>query len=129
MFRDWNIVEKVFAASASHTFSATTDNGQNIVNAVRLSSLQRFATLAHTLQLTIKKALTVSKGHTTVARCKKFVEHFNKSPKETYKLREKQRILQLPDHKLIQDCPTSTLAMLECVSEQQVATAVLMKGS
>jgi len=41
-------------------------------------------------------------------------------------------MLQLPDHKLIQDCPTwwgSTLAMLKCVSEQQAAIAtVLIKG-
>ena len=41
-------------------------------------------------------------------------------------------MLQLPDHKLIQDCPTRwgrTLAMLKCVSEQQaVIAAVLMEG-
>ena len=124
MFRDWNIVEKVFAA--------TTDNGQNIVNAVGLLSLQYFPCLAYTLQLAIKKALTVSKVHTTVARCKKLVEHFNKSPKETYKLKEKQKMLQLPDHKLIQDCPSrwsSTLAVLKRVSKQQAAiAAVLMEG-
>ena len=124
MFRDWNIVKKVF--------SATTDNRQNIVNAVGLLSLQHFPCIAHTLQLAIKKALIVSKVHTTVARCKKLVEHFNKSPKETYKLREKQKMLQLPDHKLIQDCPTrrdSTLAMLKRVSKQQAAiAAVLLEG-
>ena len=47
-------------------------------------------------------------------------------------MREKQKTLQLPDHKLIQDCPTrwdSTLAMLNHVSEQQTAIAtVLMEG-
>ena len=41
-------------------------------------------------------------------------------------------MLQLPDHNLIQDCPTrwgSTLAMLKRVSEQQAAiAAVLMEG-
>jgi len=71
--------------------------------------------------------------HSIIARCKKLVEHFNKSPKETYKLREKQKMLQLPEHQLTQDCLTcwgSTLNMLlKHVSEQQAAiAAVLMEG-
>ena len=70
--------------------------------------------------------------HTAIARCKKLVEHFNKSTKETYRLREKQKMLQLEEHKLIQDCPTrwgSTLLMLQHVSEQQAAiVAVLIEG-
>ena len=41
-------------------------------------------------------------------------------------------MLQLPDHRLMQDCPTrweGTLAMLKCVSEQQAAiAAVLIEG-
>ena len=124
MFQEWNISDKVFGS--------TTDNGQNIVNAIGLLGLQHFPCLAHTLQLSIKKALNISKVHSTIGRCKKLVEHFNKSPKETYKLREKQKMLQIPEHQLIQDCPTrwgSTLNMLERVSEQQAAiAAVLMEG-
>jgi len=98
MFQEWNIADKVFGG--------TTDNGQNIVNAIGLLGLQHFPCLAHTLQLAMKKAFAVTKVHSAVARCKKLVEHFNKSPKATYKFREKQKMLQLPDHKLIQDCPT-----------------------
>ena len=113
-------------------FGATTDNGQNIVNAIDLLSLEHFPCLAHTLQLAIKKVYTIPKVHTAVARCKKLVEHFNKSTKETYSLREKQKMLQLKEHKLIQDCPTqwgSTLSMLQRVSEQQAAiAAVLIEG-
>ena len=67
-----------------------------------------------------------------IARCKKLVEHFNKSIKETFCLHEKQKMLQLEEHKLIQDCPTrwgSTLLMLHRVSEQQAAiAAVLIEG-
>ena len=78
------------------------------------------------------KALQVPKVHNTVARCKKLVEHFKKSSKETYKLREKQVMLQLPQHQLIQECPTrwrSTLSMLKRLAEQQAAiAAVLMEG-
>lgn len=62
MFQDWNIIG--------------TYNGQNIVNAVRLLGIQHFPCVVHTLQLGIIKALGVSKAHTTIARCKKLVEHF-----------------------------------------------------
>ena len=62
----------------------------------------------------------------------KLVEHFRKSTKETYKLREKQEMLKLPQHQLIQECTTrwgSTLGMLERIMEQQAAiAAVLMEG-
>ena len=106
MFEDWKITGKVFGG--------TTDNAQNIVNAIGLLGMDHFPCIAHTLHLGIKKALDVSKVHKTLARCKKLVEHFKKSTKETYKLREKQEMLQLPNHQLIQDCPTrwgSTLHM------------------
>lgn len=83
MFQEWDISNKVFGA--------TTDIGQNIVNAIDLLDLEHFPCLAHTLQLAIKKAYTIPKVHSTVARCKKLVEHFNKSMKGTYKLHEKQK--------------------------------------
>ena len=98
MLQDWKISDKVFCW--------TTDNGQNIVNATQLLGIEHFPCIAHTLQLAIMKALQVPKVHSTIARCKKLVEHFKKSSKETYKLREKQMMLQLPRHQLIQECPT-----------------------
>ena len=49
-----------------------------------------------------------------------------------YKLQEKQELLKLPQHMLIQDCIThwgSTLCMLEHLIEQQIAiSAVLAEG-
>ena len=120
MFEDWKITGKVFGS--------TTDNAQNIVNAIGLLGMDHFPCIAHTLQLGIKKALDVSKVHKTLARCKKLIEqHFKKSTKETYKLRE---MLQLPNHQLIQDCPTrwgSTLHMLERLAEQQAAILMEVK--
>jgi len=124
MLNDWGISSKVFGA--------TTDNGQNMVNAIELLGLDHFPCLAHTLQLAVKKAFTIPCVSTAIGRCKKLIEHFNKSTKETYRLREKQKMLQIKEHKLIQDCPTrwgSTLAMLQRVSEQQAAiAAVLIEG-
>ena len=107
-------------------------NGRNIVNAIKLIELDHFPCIAHTLQLSIKKTLEVLQVHKILSRCKKLVEHFMKSTKETYNLREKQKMLQLPNHQPIQHCPTrwgSTLNMLERLAEQQAAIcAVLMEG-
>jgi hypothetical protein len=86
--------------------------------------------IAHTLQLSIKNGLAISRVQRVLGQCKKLVEHFKKSTKEKYKLREKQEMLKLPQHKLIQDCVTrwgSTLGMLESLMEQQAAIAAVLK--
>ena len=83
---------------------------------------------SHTLQLAIIKALQVPRVHNIIiARCKELVEHFKISSKDTYKLRE--MMLQLPQHQLIQECPTrwgSTLSMLKRLAEQQAAIAAVL---
>ena len=124
MFQSWNISHKVFCA--------TTDNAANIVNAASLLGIEHFPCFAHTLQLSVKKALDVQNVRNTIAQCKKLVQHFKHSTKEMYCLRHKQELLQLPQHELIQDCATrwgSTLCMLQQLSEQQAAiAAVLLEG-
>ena len=124
LFDSWKISDKVCGA--------TTDNGRNIVNAIGLLKIEHFPCVAHTLQLSIKNGLEVTRVQRVLGRCRKLVEHFRKSTKETYKLREKQEMLKLPQHKLIQECTThwgSTLGMLERIMEQQAAiAAVLMEG-
>ena len=124
MFQAWNISDKVCGA--------ITDNGGNIVNAVGLLGIEHFPCMAHTLQLSIKRGLNVVRVQRVLSRCRKLVEHFKKSTKETYKLREKQDMLKLPQHQLIQECATrwgSTLGMLQRLLEQQAAiAAVLMEG-
>ena len=113
-------------------FCATTDNAANIVNAASLLGIEHFPCFAHTLQLSVKKALDVQNVRNTIAQCKKLVQHFKHSTKEMYCLRHKQELLQLPQHELIQDCATrwgSTLCMLQQLSEQQAAiAAVLLEG-
>ena len=124
MFEDWKIAGKVCGG--------ITDNASNMVNAFRLMGIEHFPCVAHTLQLSIGRGLGVTRVQRVLGRCKKLVTHFKKSTKETYKLREKQEMLQLPQHMLIQDCVTrwgSTLAMLERLMEQQAPiAAVLMDG-
>ena len=102
MLLDWNIDNKVFGA--------TTDNGRNIVNAIGLLGLKHFPCVAHMLQLSINYGFKIVRVRNALARCKKIVEHFKKSLKETYKLRQKQDMLQLPQHKLVQDCVTDGVA-------------------
>ena len=123
MLKDWGISEKVCGG--------ITDNASNTVNAIGLLGIEHFPCVAHTLQLSIKNGLTVSRVQRVLGPCKKLVEHFKKSTKETYKLREKQEMLKLPQHKLIQDCVTrwgSTLGMLERLMEQQAAIAAVLMG-
>ena len=124
MLSSWKISSKVNGA--------VTDNASNIVNTFRLLGIQHFPCIAHTLQLAIQKGLDLTRVQRVLGRCKKLVSHFKKSTKETYKLREKQSMLKLPKHALIQDCVTrwgSTLSMLERLMEQQAAiAAVLMEG-
>ena len=62
--------------------------------------------MGHTLQLSVKRGLEVAKIRKCVSRCKCLVSHFKKSSKEMYKLREKQTMLELPNHEIIQDCVT-----------------------
>ena len=88
---------------------------ERTLSTIGLLGIKHFPCIAHTLQLAVKKALQVPKVSSTIARCKKLVQHFKKSTKEAYKLRNKQEMLQLPQHELVQDCPTSwgsTLGML-----------------
>ena len=64
-----------------------------------------------------------------ISHCKSIVTHFKKSTKEMYKLREKQKMLELPSHELVQNCVTrwgSTLVMLEHLMEQQAAIAAVL---
>ena len=124
LLQSWNVTGKVCGA--------ITDNAGNIKNAIRLLGIEHFPCVAHTLQLSIKRGLEVVKVRQVLGRCRKLVEHFQKSLNETYHLREKQEMLKLPQHKLIQECATrwgSTLDMLQRLMEQQAAiAAVLMSG-
>ena len=88
--------------------------------------------MGHVLQLSIGKAFKLGPVDRVLGKVKRLVAHFQRSNNETYAFREKQAILHLPKHELIQECITrwsSCYRMLERVLEQQQALyAVLMQN-
>ena len=119
---DWKIdTDKVIAV--------VTENAKNMTNAISELDLFNFPCIGHTLQLGVKRAFDVPKVHTTLARAGKLVAHFHRSPKSMSKLREKQKLLGLPEHQLIIDCITrwgSTYEMLKRSIEQQQAICAML---
>ncbi len=124
-FTEWSLSEKVYGFC--------TDNAQNIVNAV-INNLQvlHLPCFGHTLQLSVQKAFNLTEIAVVLGKVRKLVGHFKKSSKATYCLREKQRLLNLPEHELIQHCDTrwgSVYAMLERFLEQQAAVCAVLMGN
>lgn len=106
----WNIKEKVFAC--------VTDNAPNMISAVRLANLTHFSCVAHTLNLVVKSGLGTPEIEDIIQKIKAIVEHFNRSPMATKKLRNMQEQLRPGEkaRKLKMDVATrwnSTLDMVE----------------
>ena len=125
MLSKWGIKDQIYGA--------TTDNAQNIKNAiVDIMELHHLGCIGHTLQLSVNKSFQLSPVARLLGRVKKLVEHFKRSTKETYLLRDKQILLDIPQHELIQQCDTrwnSTLYMLQRVREQQPALCSVLLES
>ena len=89
--------------------------------------------MGQNLNLAVKKVLSVDAVSGLVASVRRVVSHFHFSNVSAAKLKEKQKQLCLPEHKVIQDVDTrwnSTFDMLERMLEQQVAVAaVLFEGT
>lgn len=80
--------------------------------------------IAHTLNLASQKSLKVDRVSELLAKVRKVVTFFHRSPKATEVLHEMQAQLHLLNHKLVQDVSTrwnSFLDMLERFWEQQPA--------
>ena len=79
--------------------TCTTDNGTNVVKAIKLLEFLHKLCVGHTLicQYRVSRAL---------ARVRKLVGHFHISTKVMSKLHEKHRLLGIECHQLIHDCVT-----------------------
>lgn len=91
------------------------------VNAVEAAGFSpSIRCFAHTVNLASQKGM----GVTDVAAFRQIVTFFHRSTTAAARLKDKQEMLQLPPHKLIQDVPTrwnSSYDLLERYLEQQAA--------
>lgn len=104
----WGIGEKVSTIGS--------DNARNMTAAIRKMAYELMPCGAHTLQLSLKKALDEAAVSPLLAKCRKIVGHFKHSPNNYKELKVQQVALGLPEEPLLQDVVTrwnSTLFMLQ----------------
>lgn len=103
----------------------TTDNARNIANAVEAAGFSpHIRCFAHTVNLAAQRGMGVHQMSRLLGRVRKVVTFFHRSTTAAAVLKEKQVMLQLPLHKLVQDVATrwnSSHDMLERYLEQQAA--------
>lgn len=114
---EWNISDKNPAI--------ITDNARNMLVACAEAQFSPHITcFAHTLNLASQKGLKVDCASRLLGKVRKIVGYFHRSPIACHVLQEKQTLMDLPKHKLIQDIITrwnSSFEMFERFSEQQPA--------
>ena len=102
-----------------------SDNGSNLLTALRQGKLTHVPCLAHVLNLVVQRFLNSYPGMQDVLKmARRVCSHFRRSYSATARLAEVQREFHLPVHRLICDMPTrwnSTLAMLQRLYTQQRA--------
>jgi zinc finger BED domain-containing protein 1 (E3 SUMO-protein ligase ZBED1) len=106
--RSWNVYEKVT------TFG--TDNARNMTAALGMLPFQSMPCAAHSLQLSVNKAVAESGVDGLLAKCRKIVGHFKHSPANYVELKTQQIILSQRCEILTQDVPTrwnSSLHMIQ----------------
>lgn len=124
--------------TASATTAPTTipiyvvsDNASNIVAAMRqLPNYSHIACFIHTLQLCILDSIKTCVGlQDVISKGKKIAAFFHRSAKATKRLTDAQASLKLPQHKLIQECPTrwnSAYDMIQRLVEQKAALSLVL---
>ena len=126
---DWQIVKYYTSGSSAgisqKPIAITTDNAANIVKAVEVAGFSpHIRCFAHCLNLAAQKAMDIPSVSRLLGRMRRVVTFFHSSSTATHILKEKQKALQLPEHKLIQDVRTrwnSSFDMMNRYLEQQPA--------
>lgn len=103
----------------------STDNASNMKIAAQTAKIPvHMGCFAHTLNLASGKALNVNEVHKCLSKMRSIVGYFHRSTTAAALFNQKQKMLQLPEHKLIMDVRTrwnSSYLMVERFLEQQVA--------
>ena len=107
----WGIPEEFIVAPVH-------DNASNITSAARELGWESLPCVAHTLQLSVNKGLSISQISRVSPVCRKLVGHFKHSTLAMAALKEKQEQLNLDKHHLIQARWNSTYFMFERLLEQ-----------
>ena len=114
--REWNLPQNP---------PVVTHNASNMtVAAEELGTCLHVGFLAHTLNLACGKALQITSVSHLLARMRQVVGYFHRSSVATAILKEKQKLLQLPEHKLVIDVATRWNSVVDMISrylEQQPA--------
>jgi hypothetical protein len=120
----WNVVQY---NNKDLPLPITTDNAANITKAVKDGGYINVRCFAHMLNLAAKRGLSVIEN--TVSHVRRIVRYFNKSCAAYVILKEKQKLTDTPEHKLITDCVTrwnSTHDMLQRFREQYNAISSVL---
>ncbi|XP_040294327.1 E3 SUMO-protein ligase ZBED1-like [Bufo bufo] len=111
----------------------TTDNGSNIVKALREMSQKRIPCFGHCLHLAVMASLDDDRCQAVIRKCRLIVSSFSSSWKLQLRLCEKQTEQNLPNRKIVGDCKTrwgSTYNMLSRIWDQKdLINAVLTENT
>ena len=108
-----------------------TDNARNMTSAAELVGMPHFKCFAHTLNLSSQRALKLPAVQRLLARVRRITNFFRRSTIATHVLKEKQKLLNLEQHKLKTDVVTrwnSAHDMLQRFLEQPAITAALLSN-
>jgi len=121
------MVSERWGLDMSKMAGLTTDNASN--NKKAFESFTWIPCFGHNLHLAVGKALALDRVSACLSRLRRTLSAFSRSNKMMRTLKEKQKTLDLPDHKLIHDEPTrwnSTFEMVDMFCEQQQAVCAVL---